>query len=153
MTRFMLPLTQSVDLVLYALSAGAPGDIFVRKSPACTIEVLVEALQALFHYEGDFKEIGIRGGEKIHETLVSAEELARSEDRGDYFRIVPESEGLNYEKYFTEGKRVFIDGGGYTSENTRRLSKEETITLLTTLPQIQRQIREHERVRVFEGVL
>lgn len=153
MTRFMLPLTQSVDLVLYALISGEPGDIFVRKSPACTIGVLAEALKILFHYDSEIKEIGVRGGEKMHETLVSSEELARSEDRGDYFRIVPESEGLDYERYFTEGKRVFSDGGGYTSENTKRLSIEEMITLLNTLPQIQRELLAYKRHQMFEHVL
>ena len=89
----------------------------------------------------------------MHETLISGEELARAEDRGDYFRIVPESEGLEYEKYFTEGKRVFMDGGGYTSENTKRLSREEMINLLNTLPQIQREVRNYERQRIFEPTI
>lgn len=150
MTRFMLPLSQSVDLVLYALLYGNQGDLFVRKASACTIEVLAEALREVFHYSGDVQSIGIRGGEKIYETLVSAEELARAEDHGDYFRIAPESPNLDYEKYFTQGSRQFISVGGYTSNNAPRLSKEDMIKLLGTLPQIQREVAHYGRQKLFE---
>ena len=137
MTRFMLPLSQSVDLVLYALAKGMQGDIFVRKASACTISVLVQALCRLFDKESDIHEAGIRAGEKMHETLVSSEELVRAEDMGDYYRITPESAGFNYEKYFTEGTKQLKQSGGYTSENTKRLSVEETMALLATLPEIR----------------
>jgi len=153
MTRFMLPLSQSVNLVLYALSQGLPGDIFTRKAPACTIDVLVQSLQALFKYPGEIKDIGIRGGEKMHETLVSAEELARAEDHGEYFRIVSESKDLDYEKYFTEGKKAFISSGGYTSENAPRLSVEEMSNLLITLPQIKKEISEYQYSKILQKSL
>lgn len=141
MTRFMLPLTQSVDLVLYALNHGAPGDIYVRKAPACTIATLAAALRELFHYGGAIREIGTRAGEKLHEVLVSAEELARVEDRGEYFRIMPESAALDYKKYFTEGTHALACEGGYTSGNTRRLTVQETTELLQTLPEVQQELR------------
>lgn len=144
MTRFMLPLPHSVDLVLYALSGGQPGDIFVRKAPACTMGTLALALKELFEYTSEVKELGTRAGEKLHETLVSGEELARAEDRGDYFRIVPESEDLDYEKYFTEGTKTFIQDGGYTSSNTQRLSLEETMALLKSLPEVGRELADYQ---------
>ena len=150
MTRFMLPLSQSVDLVLYALLYGDQGDIFVRKAPASTIGTLVDALCGIFHYHGETQAIGVRGGEKMYETLVSTEELARAEDRGEYFRIAPESQNINYEKYFTQGNEEFIKSGGYTSENATRLSKEDMINLLNTLPQIQREVKNYEQMKRFE---
>lgn len=153
MTRFMLPLSQSVDLILYALSQGLSGDIFVRKAPACAIGVLAQALKELFKYQGEIKDIGVRRGEKIHETLVSSEELARSEDRGEYFRIAPESQDLDYEKYFTEGKKEFISNGGYTSENARRLSAVEMVSLLETLPQIKKELSEYQYSKILQKSL
>ena len=152
MTRFMLPLPQSVDLVLYALSHGNPGDIFVRKAAACAIGVLTGALKEIFNYSGDVKTIGVRGGEKMYETLVSVEELTRTEDCGDYFRIIPESQSLDYEKYFTQGNQKFFQGGGYTSDNTVRLSEAEVVALLNTLPQIKREVKNYQRQNIVESV-
>lgn len=145
MTRFMLPLSQSVDLVLYALTHGAQGDIFVRKAPACTISTLALALKELFEYDGEIVEIGTRAGEKIHETLVSSEELARAEDSGDYFRVMPESVGLDYVKYFTEGTKILIKDGGFTSGNTKQLSVQETIELLQTLPEVRLELVKYKQ--------
>ncbi len=146
MTRFMLPLPYSVDLVLYALTHGEPGDLFVKKAPACTVGTLVEALKALFKYDREIENIGTRGGEKTHETLISKEEMLRAEDKGDYYRIPPESKWLQYGKYFTEGVAATTNNEGYTSENTQRLSLQETIELLKTLPEIQEELLNYEHI-------
>ncbi|MDO8425566.1 MAG: polysaccharide biosynthesis protein [bacterium] len=137
MTRFMMPLSDCVELVRYALAHGAQGDLFVRKSPATTIETVAEAVQTIFARPGTIEEIGVRGGEKMHEVLVSAEELARAEDRGAYFRILPESRDIDYERYFTKGKLRLIERGGYASDSTEQLSLEQTVALLRALPELQ----------------
>lgn len=148
MTRFLLPLKDAIDLVLYALSNGLMGDIFVRKSPACTIGDLAEAMKKIFSYDKEIVEIGIRPGEKIHEALVSREELFRAYDMGDYYRIPPESHGLDYEEYFSKGKRLrSIPQEGYTSENTQRLSVDEVVNLLSSVDEIKEAIRSVERER------
>ncbi len=146
MTRFMLPLTQSVDLVLYALTEGKRGDVFVRKAPSCTIETLVNALNQMFGGGHAIHNIGIRSGEKMHETLVSSEEFTHIEDRGEYFRIVPESANLDYERYFTQGVQTFLHEG-YTSSNTKQLSLMETFDLLKTLPEVQQELLQHPLTR------
>lgn len=148
MTRFLLSLKEAIDLVLYALSNGQRGDIFVRKAPASTIGVLAEAMKRLFSYDGDIVEIGIRPGEKIHETLVSREELFRAYDVGDYYRIPPESYGLDYEEYFSKGKRLeSIPQEGYTSENTQRLSVDEVVNLLSSVDEVKEAIDSTKRER------
>lgn len=140
MTRFLLPLSQSVDLVLYALANGQPGDLFVRRAPAATMSTLASAIQRVFGVQNEVAVIGVRGGEKMHETLVSAEELSRAEDLGNYYRVLPESRGLDYERYFTRGVETFVADGGYTSANTQRLSIDETVKLLQSLPEIQAEL-------------
>lgn len=140
MTRFLLPLSQSVDLVLYALANGQPGDLFVRKAPAATMSTIAMALQRVFAVQCEVSVIGIRGGEKMHETLVSTEELARAEDLGKYYRILPEARGLDYERYFTSGSEQYMADGGYTSLNTERLSVDETVKLLESLPEVQKEV-------------
>lgn len=138
MTRFLLPLSESVELVLYAMTHGKNGDMYVRKAPATTMEILTQAVCKLFNYKKGYKAVGIRAGEKMHETLVSQEEMMRAEDQGEYFRIPPESQGLDYQKYFEVGKRVDVERiGPFTSENTKRLGLQETINLLKTLPEIK----------------
>ncbi len=144
MTRFMLPLTQSVDLVLYALTQGARGDVFVRKAPSCTIETLVNALNQMFGGNHTINVIGIRSGEKMHETLVSSEEFTHVEDRGEYFRILSESARLDYEQYFTKGSKTFLREG-YTSYNADQLTVDQTMTLLQTLPEIQQELLGHHK--------
>ena len=136
MTRFMMHLDESVDLVLYAFTYGRQGDIYVKKSPACTILTLAEALIDLFGM-GSVKIIGTRHGEKEHETLVNKEEMSRAEDLGAYYRIIPDTRDLNYDKYFVEGKEL---GEEYTSENTTRLSLEETKNLLLPLDCVREQL-------------
>ena len=146
MTRFMMSLEQSVDLVLYALANGEHGDIYVRKAPASTVADTAQALVDLFNYEPGVAEIGIRPGEKLHETLISAEELHRAEDCGDYYRIKPESPRADYAEYFSKGKKVEgLNAEGYASNNTRRLSLEETKELLLSLPEIQDELKLRDR--------
>lgn len=144
MTRFLLPLSHSVNLVLYAMINGKNGDMYVRKAPAATIETLARAMCKIFNYKKGYKEVGIRAGEKIHEILISKEEMMRAEDQGNYYRIPPESQGLDYQKYFFIGEKVQIDKiEPFTSENTRRLNLEETIEILRSLPEIQESLTEH----------
>ncbi|OGE18073.1 hypothetical protein A3F00_02050 [Candidatus Daviesbacteria bacterium RIFCSPHIGHO2_12_FULL_37_11] len=141
MTRFLLPLPYSVDLVLYAMTHGNNGDMYVRKAPAATVETLAQAMCKIFDYKKGYKEVGVRAGEKMHETLISEEEMIRAEDQGDYFRIPPESQGLEYQKYFNIGKKIQAQNlEPYTSGNTKRLDVEETIKILLTLPEIQNEL-------------
>lgn len=137
MTRFMMSIEDAIDLVLYAFKHGSAGDIFVQKSPAATIEVLVEALNRIFKTRNPVKIIGTRHGEKLYETLVTREEMARAEDCGRYYRIRPEAGDLNYDLYFTKGERGIAEQQDYTSHNTQRLSVEETVELLMKLPEVQ----------------
>jgi len=136
MTRFLLPLRDSVDLVLFAFINGKPGDIFVKKAPACTIEVLAQALKNIFKSDVPTKIIGMRHGEKIYETLVSKEELSRAEDTGDYYRIPLDDRSLNYALYFTKGDEKEAEIQDYTSHNTTRISIEEVEELLLSLPEV-----------------
>ena len=121
MTRFLMSLEESVDLVLYAFEHAQSGDIFVQKAPASTVGDLAQAMKELLRSDGEVKVIGTRHGEKLYESLLSREEMARATDLGDYYRIPADSRDLNYAKYFVEGEvsiRTFDD---YTSHNTRRL--------------------------------
>jgi UDP-glucose 4-epimerase len=136
MTRYLLPLSIAIDLVFFALEHGENGDLFVRKSSAATVKQLAEAMTDLFSYDLGIKEIGIREGEKMHETLVTREELIKSDSYDNYYRIKNLS-SINYDKFFSEGKINHIPSEGYTSENTHRLSFEETKQLLLSLPEIQ----------------
>jgi UDP-glucose 4-epimerase len=136
MTRFLLPLPLAVGLVLYALERGENGDILIRKSPASTMGTLAQAMIDIFKYTKGIQVIGIREGEKTHETLVTREELIKAEDVGDFFRI-KNFEKLDYSKFFIEGKISDLPKDGYTSENTKRLSLDETKDLLLSLKEIQ----------------
>jgi UDP-glucose 4-epimerase len=134
MTRFLMSLDDSVNLVMYAFENGQKGDLFVMKSPASTIEDLVDGIGLLFNKKPIKKIIGIRHGEKMHETLVSSEEMLRAEDRGDYFRLLPDDRDLNYEKYFTSGNDM--EAGNlnvYDSSNTTLLSPEQVASRLSEL--------------------
>ena len=137
MTRFMLPLSDAVDLVKYALENADHGDIFVKKAPACTITDLVAALQQMFGTDVPVETIGMRHGEKLYETLASAEEIRRSEDMGDYLRIGMDARDLNYAKYFSEGDPDEVDTEDYHSHNTTQLSVAEVVELLDSLPEIR----------------
>lgn len=121
MTRFLMSLDESVDLVMYAFEHANPGDIFVQKAPASTIQDLAQAMRELLNNEAEIKVIGTRHGEKLFESLVSREEMARAEDLGGYFRIPSDSRDLNYGKYFVEGEIEVSKIEDYTSHNTNRL--------------------------------
>ncbi len=142
MTRFLLPLSEAVDLVFYALTNGENGNIYVRKSPACTIETLAKAFCSLFNYKIGYEEVGIRAGEKIHETLVTQEELLRAKDVGKYFKIPSESQGLDYNKYFVKGKKTNSENLiAFTSANTKQLTIEETKEMLLRVPEIKIELK------------
>ncbi len=121
MTRFLMSLEESVDLVLCAFEFARPGDIFVQKAPASTVGDLALAMKELLGKDNEIKIIGTRHGEKLYESLVSREEMARAEDLGDYYRIPADSRDLNYNKYFVEGETAISEIDDYTSHNTRRL--------------------------------
>lgn len=138
MTRFMLPLPQAIDLVIFALENANQGDTFIRKAPACTVENLVSALKNLFKAPNPVQILGMRHGEKIYETLATVEELQKSQDLGDYLRISMDGRDLNYAKYFTEGQTTKPSVVDYTSHNTKQLDVSEVEALLLTLPEIQK---------------
>jgi UDP-N-acetylglucosamine 4,6-dehydratase/5-epimerase len=133
MTRFLMSLEESVDLVLYAFEHARPGDIFVQKAPACTVGDLARALNELMGGRGEIKIIGTRHGEKLFESLVSREEMVRSEDLGGYYRIPADSRDLNYDKYFVEGELEMAMLEDYTSHNTHRLDVEGVMRVLMSL--------------------
>jgi UDP-glucose 4-epimerase len=140
MTRFMMSLPDSVDLVLHAFTHGQNGDIFVQKAPACTVGDLAHALCELFDVPVNTKVIGTRHGEKVYETLVSREEMAKAHDMERYWRIPADNRDLNYEVYLSEGSRTISEVQDYTSHNTERLNVEQTKRLLLTLPYIQKSL-------------
>lgn len=133
MTRFLMSLEDSVDLVLHAFEHGRQGDIFVQKSPASTIGDLAQALNELFLSKKGVRVIGTRHGEKLYETLVSREEMAKAEDMGRYFRIAADDRDLNYNKYFVEGEQSITEAQDYTSHNTERLDVPAIKSLLLKL--------------------
>jgi len=132
MTRFMMSLDNAVELVLYAFKNGNTGDIFVQKAPSTTIGLLAETMKSIYNSKSRINNIGIRHGEKIHETLLSKEERIISDDLGDYFRIPADNRDLNYEKYFSKGVKV-PTSEEFNSFNTRRLEKQELIALLASI--------------------
>lgn len=136
MTRFMMSIDDAVDLVVYAFEHGNPGDIFVRKAPAATIQTLAGALKKLFKGESEIRIIGTRHGEKLYETLLTREEMARAEDKGDYYRIPADIRDLNYACYFTEGETKVSDHEDYHSHNTRRLNEDGLMELLLKLESV-----------------
>jgi UDP-glucose 4-epimerase len=140
MTRFLMSLEDSVDLVLHAFTHGTQGDIFVQKAPACTVADLAVALQEIFGASGPVRVIGTRHGEKLYESLVSREEMAKAEDMGRYFRIPADNRDLNYNKYFVEGETRISDLDDYTSHNTNRLSVAEVKQVLLALDYIKEQL-------------
>ncbi|KRB50980.1 UDP-glucose 4-epimerase [Rhizobium sp. Root708] len=140
MTRFLMSLEDSVDLVLHAFKHGRHGDIFVQKAPASTVGDLATALQQLFSAESAVKVIGTRHGEKLYETLLSREEIGKAEDMGDYFRVPMDDRDLNYNKFFVEGESRVSNLDDYTSHNTRRLNVGQVKDLLTELNFIREQL-------------
>jgi len=141
MTRFLMSLTESVDLVEYAFEHAQSGDLFVRKAPASTIEVLAQALVELFGGpSNEIQQIGFRHGEKLYESLLGTEERAKAEDLGGYFRVPLDSRDLNYSVYFEEGEKRSVELESYTSHNTERLDVEATKQLLLTIPELRQEI-------------
>jgi UDP-glucose 4-epimerase len=140
MTRFLLPLSGAIDLILFAFTHAQPGDIFIRKSPACTVADLAQATADLLEAPLKVHHIGMRHGEKLYETLASREELRRAQDMGDYWRVRMDGRGLEYAKYFTEGDTGEVEVDDYTSHNTERLDVEGVRRLLLTLPEMQAEL-------------
>ena len=140
MTRFLMSLEDSVDLVLHAFEHGQQGDLFVQKAPASTVGDLAEALKQLFGKKNEVKVIGTRHGEKLYESLVSREEMAKAEDMGRYYRIPADNRDLNYAKYFVEGEERISEFDDYTSHNTERLDVAGIKELLLKLDYIKEQL-------------
>ncbi len=142
MTRFMMTLEDAVELVLFAFQNANPGDIFVQKAPAATIEVLAQALKELYCADNPIKIIGTRHGEKLYESLVNREDMLKAEDMGGYYRIPADNRDLNYEKYFSEGEEDISGVEEYHSHNTHRLDVEGTKKLLLKLDFIRYDMQE-----------
>lgn len=141
MTRFLMSLSDSVDLVNYAFENASSGDLLVRKAPAATVEVLVEALKQLFDVaDAKTQLIGVRHGEKIYESLLSTEEMAHAIDQDTYFRVPLDTRGLDYSIYFEEGESRTAELSSYTSHNTMRLDVEGVKKLLLTLPEVRQEL-------------
>ncbi len=141
MTRFMMTIEDAVDLVVYAFENGEPGDIFVQKAPAATILTLAEALKQIFGVENRIQILGTRHGEKLYETLLNREEMAKAEDLGHYFRIPADVRDLNYSLYFSQGKTEVSSAVEYTSHNTHRLNQAEMVELLMKLDCVREALR------------
>ena len=137
MTRFLMSLEESVNLVLYAFEHARPGDIFVQKAPATTVGDLAQALRELLQRNNEIRIIGTRHGEKLYESLVSREEMARCDDLGDYYRIPADSRDLNYNKYFVEGETQISRSEDYTSHNALRLDIEQAKQVLMKLAAVR----------------
>ena len=136
MTRFLLPLKDAISLVGFALKNGKQGDIFVRNAPSCSVGDLAQALINILGSDSEIKTIGMRHGEKMHETLASKDELLRSEDMGDYLRLSMDDRDLNYNKYLSEGDKKVVQTEDYTSQNTTRLTLKEIEEMLLQQPEI-----------------
>lgn len=149
MTRFLLPLPNAVDLVLFALTSGKNGHMYIRKSPATTIETLARAVCRIFDHAKGYDTVGVRAGEKMHETLVSSEEMRRSTSVSNYYDIAPESQGLDYNTYLFRGKSPEEPVTAYTSETTERLNVQQTVRVLRDLPEIVESLKHHERSKLY----
>lgn len=137
MTRFMMSLSEAVELVLFAFSHGRQGDTFIQKARAATINTLALAMKKIFNADNEMRILGTRHGEKKHECLINREEMAKAEDMGEYFRIPSDVRDLNYTSYFEKGETRITSETDYTSENTERLDVDGMVELLLTLPYIQ----------------
>ena len=140
MTRFLMSLEDSVDLVLYAFEHGKQGDIFVQKAPASTVADLAQAIKELFNKDEPIRVIGTRHGEKLYESLISREEMVKAEDMGGYYRIPADNRDLNYAQYFSEGEEKISHQEDYTSHNTERLNVEQVKKLLLKLEYIKEEL-------------
>lgn len=143
MTRFLMSLDEAVDLVMFAFENGKPGDIMVQKAPACTIGVLAQAVQELFHDKNEIHYIGIRHGEKKYETLLTKEECLHARDMGNFFCVPADNRDLNYERYFEQGQREKAEIEEFTSDNTQRLNVEQVKEKLLSLEYVRRELENH----------
>lgn len=142
MTRFLMSLNESVDLVKHAFREGKSGDLFVRKAPAATIETLGQAVWSLVHEsEAEFKLIGVRHGEKLYESLLSAEEKISAHDEGAYYRVPLDVRDLNYDVFFEQGSQMSSYPEPYTSHNTEQLDFQQTRDLLLTVAEIRSDVK------------
>ena len=140
MTRFLMSLDNAVDLVDYAFNNCNQGDMFIQKAPSCSIKTLAEALIEIFESNSKVKNIGIRHGEKMHETLVTSEEMLRADEIGDFFKIKPDSRDLNYENYFSKGEIEKMPEP-YSSNNNSILDKNSVINLLMSIPLVNDELK------------
>jgi UDP-N-acetylglucosamine 4,6-dehydratase len=147
MTRFIMSLDEAVDLVLFAFENAQTGDILVQKAPACTIDVLAQALKELFNVDNEIKTIGIRHGEKMYETLLTKEECSRAYDMGDFYRVPADNRDLNYDKYFTQGKDKKTLLTEFNSDNTTRLDVEQVKEKLLQLEYIRKEVRDWHEIQ------
>lgn len=150
MTRFMMTLEDAVDLVLYAFQHGVNGDLFVQKAPAASLQTLATALKDLYQSGTTVRTIGTRHGEKLYETLVTREEMAKSINMGNYYRIPCDARDLNYDKYFVEGQEEISQIEDYHSHNTRQLDVEGMKQLLLKLPVIRKDILGEDIAHIYE---
>lgn len=144
MTRFIMSLEEAVELVLFAFEHAENGDIMVQKAPACTIEVLAQAVRELFHADNEIKIIGIRHGEKMYETLLTNEECAHAIDMSDFFRVPADKRDLNYDKYFKEGDQKRTELTEFNSDNTELLNVRQVKEKLLSLEYIRNELAEWE---------
>jgi UDP-N-acetylglucosamine 4,6-dehydratase/5-epimerase len=140
MTRFMMSIEDALDLVLFAFKNARPGDIFVQKAPAVAIGTLAEALKRVFMADNPVQVIGTRHGEKLTETLLTREELARAEDHGQYYRVPADTRDLNYDLYFSEGEERVSREEDYNSQNTRRLDVDGMVELLLKVDLVRQEL-------------
>lgn len=150
MTRFLMTLEEAVELVLFAFQNGLNGDLFVKKSPATTIGVLAQAIQELYNSNVPVRIIGTRHAEKLYETLVNREDMAKAIDVGEFFRVPADTRDLNYNKFFTEGEAKVSEAEEYNSHNTQRLNLEETKELLLKLRMIREDVLGEKPAQVYE---
>jgi UDP-glucose 4-epimerase len=143
MTRFMMSLDDSVNLVKHAFTQGSPGDLFVKKAPACTVATLVDAICKIMKKEGkvELKYIGTRHGEKLYESLLGTEERARAFDQGDYFKVPLDTRSLDYQIYFDKGNQATGAEESYNSHNTVQLDVDQVVDLIEGLPEFQKYMR------------
>ncbi len=142
MTRFLMTLEESMDLVLYAFKHARQGDIFVQKAPACTVENLALALKQIYGSKSELKIIGTRHGEKLYESLISREEMHRADDLGNYFRIPSDNRDLNYSNFFSRGVKKISETEDYTSHNTKQLCVQKVRDLLLNLDFIKEELND-----------
>ncbi len=135
MTRFMMSLEDSVSLVKFSFSNASTGDLFIRKAPACSVDILARAVNKILGNKGKIKTIGTRHGEKLYESLLGSEEGSRAIDRGDFFQVPIDARSLDYQIYFDQGRNDNSSDGAYTSHNTNQLNVDQVVNLITELPE------------------